>query len=115
MRALRTREYKYIVNLAAPLEFPIAGDIASSPTWRVIAARPSVGLGVRSLAAFLHRPGEELYDLRRDPAESRNLASDPAHRQVLERMRAEMTKFRADTRDPWVPGQASVFGHEGKH
>ncbi|HET9448538.1 MAG TPA: sulfatase [Steroidobacteraceae bacterium] len=115
MRALRTREYKYIVNLAAPLEFPIAGDIASSPTWRVIAARPSVGLGVRSFDAFLRRPAEELYDLRKDRAETRNLANDPAHRQVLERMRAEMTRFRADTRDPWVPGQASVFGHEGKH
>ena len=43
MRALRTREYKYIVNLAAALEFPIAGDIAASPTWKAMAARPSVG------------------------------------------------------------------------
>jgi N-sulfoglucosamine sulfohydrolase len=111
MRALRTREYKYIVNLAAPLEFPIAGDIASSPTWRAIAARPNVGLGARTVDAFLHRPAEELYDLRKDPAEVHNLAADPAHRQVLERMRAEMAKFRADTRDPWLPGQATVFGH----
>jgi N-sulfoglucosamine sulfohydrolase len=102
MRALRTREYKYIVNLAAPLEFPIAGDIASSPTWQAIAARPAVGLGARSLGAFLHRPAEELYDLRKDPAEVRNLAADPAHRQVLERMRTELAKFRADTRDPWL-------------
>jgi N-sulfoglucosamine sulfohydrolase len=115
MRALRTREYKYIVNLAAPLEFPVAGDIASSLTWRAIAARPSAGLGVRSLEAFLHRPPEELYDLRKDPAEARNLAADSAHRQVLERMRAELTKFRADTRDPWAPGQVSVFDHEAKH
>jgi N-sulfoglucosamine sulfohydrolase len=115
MRALRTREYKYIVNLAAPLEFPIAGDIASSPTWRAIAARPGVGLGARSLQAFLHRPPEELYDLRNDPAEVHNLAGDPAHRAVLERMRAELTKFRADTHDPWLPGQAAVFGHGENH
>ena len=115
MRAVRTREYSYIVNLAAPLEFPIAGDIASSPTWRAIAARPSVGLGARTVEAFLHRPAEELYDLRKDPAEVHNLAAEPAHRQVLERMRAEMAKFRADTRDPWLPGQATVFGHEEKH
>jgi N-sulfoglucosamine sulfohydrolase len=115
MRALRTRGYKYIVNLAAPLEFPVAGDIASSPTWRAIAARPSVGLGARTVDAFLHRPAEELYDLRKDPAEVHNLAAKPEHRQVLERMRAEMAKFRADTRDPWLPGQATVFGHEEKH
>jgi N-sulfoglucosamine sulfohydrolase len=115
MRALRTREYKYIVNLAAPLEFPIAGDIASSPTWRAIVARPAVGLGARPVQAFLHRPAEELYDLRKDPAEVHNLASDPAHRAVLERMRAELKKFRADTHDPWLPGQAAVFGHGENH
>jgi N-sulfoglucosamine sulfohydrolase len=115
MRALRTREHKYIVNLAAPLEFPIAGDIASSPTWRAIVARPSVGLGARSMQAFLHRPTEELYDLRKDPAEVNNLAGDAAHRAVLERMRAELQKFRVDTHDPWLPGQAAVFGHEENH
>lgn len=115
MRALRTREYKYIVNLAAPLEFPLAGDIASSPTWRAIAARPSVGLGARTLQAFLHRPAEELYDLRQDPSEVRNLAADPAHHEVLERMRAAMAKFRAETHDPWLPGQAAVFGHDEHH
>jgi N-sulfoglucosamine sulfohydrolase len=115
MRALRTREYEYIVNLAAPLEFPIAGDVASSPSWQAIAARPSVGLGARTVEAFLHRPAEELYDVRTDPSEVRNLASDPAHREVLERMRAEMTKFRTQTHDPWLPGQSAVFGHEEKH
>jgi N-sulfoglucosamine sulfohydrolase len=56
MRALRTREYEYIVNLAAPLEFPIAGDIASSPTWRAIEARPAVGLGARTTQAFSASP-----------------------------------------------------------
>jgi N-sulfoglucosamine sulfohydrolase len=115
MRALRTREYKYIVNLASPLEFPIAGDIASSPTWRAIAARPAVGLGARTVQAFLHRPPEELYDLRKDPAEVHNLATDPAHRAVLERMRADMKKFRSETHDPWLPGQAAVFGQSQQH
>jgi N-sulfoglucosamine sulfohydrolase len=115
MRAMRTREYKYILNLATPLEFPIAGDVASSPAWQAITAKPGVGLGARTLQAFLHRPSEELYDLRADPSELRNLAADTAHREVLERMRAEMAKFRAETRDPWLPGQAAVFGHEEKH
>jgi N-sulfoglucosamine sulfohydrolase len=115
MRALRTRQYKYIVNLAAPLQFPIAGDIASSPSWRAIAARPAVGLGARTVHTFLNRPAEELYDLRKDPAEVHNLATDPAHRAVLERLRAELTKFRAQTHDPWLPGQAAVFGHAENH
>lgn len=115
MRALRTRQYKYIANLAAPLEFPIAGDIASSATWRAILARPTAGLGARAVKAFLHRPPEELYDLQNDPSEVDNLAASPAHREVLEHMRAAMAKFRADTHDPWLPGQSSVFGHEVPH
>ena len=115
MRALRTRQYKYILNLAAPLEFPIAGDIAASPTWRTIEARPAVGLGLRTTQAFLHRPPEELYDLGKDPAEVRNVAADPAYRAVLERMRAQLMKFRADTKDPWLPGQAAAFGHGENH
>lgn len=67
MRALRTRQYQYIANLAAPLPFPIAGDIASSATWHAIEAQPSLGLGARSVDAFLHRPAEELYDSSKDP------------------------------------------------
>jgi N-sulfoglucosamine sulfohydrolase len=111
MRALRTREFKYIVNLAAPLTYPIAGDIQSSPSWHAIEAQPSAGLGHRTLAAFLHRPEEELYDLAKDPEEVRNVATDPAYADVLRRMRADVEQFRVSTHDPWLPGQASVFGH----
>jgi N-sulfoglucosamine sulfohydrolase len=110
MRAMRTREFKYIVNLAAALPFPIAGDVASSPTWRAVESRPGLGLGARSLDAYLHRPAEELYDLAKDPDETRNVANDPAYRRVLERMRADLHAFRADTHDPWLPGTSSPFG-----
>lgn len=111
MRAIRTREFKYIANLAAPLTYPVAGDIQSSPSWRAIESRPSAGLGGRTLAAFLHRPAEELYELSKDPHEVQNIATDPAYADVLRRMRTELAEFRTRTRDPWVPGQSSVFGH----
>ncbi|MGH8310176.1 MAG: sulfatase/phosphatase domain-containing protein, partial [Steroidobacteraceae bacterium] len=94
------------------LSFPIAGDVASSPSWQAIERQPSLGLGARPLAAFLHRPREELYDLAQDPNELKNLAADAKYRDVLERMREEMEKFRAETRDPWLPGQIAVHGHE---
>ncbi len=110
MRALRTREYKYILNLASELSYPIAGDIESSPSWQAIVRTPSLGLGLRTLTAFLRRPREELYDLSRDPNELNNLAADPASRLVLDRLRAEMARFRAETHDPWLPGQPAVHG-----
>jgi N-sulfoglucosamine sulfohydrolase len=111
MRALRTRQFKYIVNLASALEFPIAGDIASSPSWKAIRAKPSTGLGSRSLDSFLHRAPEELYDLSKDPQEIRNVANDPAYRSTLLQLRADMDAFRKQTHDPWLPGEASVFDH----
>lgn len=111
MRSVRTRKYKYIVNLASELAYPIAGDIQSSPAWRAIESRQNVRLGGRALEDFLHRPREELYDLDKDPDELHNLANDPMHQDALRALRAQLAEFRAATRDPWVPGQTSVFEH----
>jgi N-sulfoglucosamine sulfohydrolase len=111
MRALRTRDYKYIVNLAPELPYPIAGDVASSPSWRAITAKPDARLGARTLDAYLHRPAEELYALESDPHEVVNLAGERAAREVLAEMRSELERFRIETRDPWLPGQFSPFGH----
>lgn len=46
-------------------------------------------------------PGEELYDLRSDPHEIRNLASsaEPEHRLALERLRAALDTWVVDTGD----------------
>jgi len=111
MRAVRTRDFKYIINLAHQLPFPIAGDVASSPSWRAINERKGTQLGKVAIATYLQRPQEELYDLKKDPDETRNIANDPAHRSTLESMRKTLTQFRQQTRDPWLGG-ASVFEHE---
>ena len=110
MRALRTREYKYIVNLAAPLEFPIAGDIASSPTWQAIAARPSIGLGARSSRRFCIVPPRSSTTCARSSrsaqprCRSRAPCGSGAH--------ARRWRSSGPNHDPWLPGQAAVFGQE---
>lgn len=45
------------------------------------------------------KPAEELYDLLSDPDEIRNLASSPAHRRILERLRAEHRRHELAIRD----------------
>lgn len=115
MRAVRTRTHSYILNLAHPLDYPIAGDIAGSPSWKAISADPTIPLGKRSQAAYRKRPAEELYDLTRDPDELFNLAADPAHAAVRDVLRARLLEMRKATRDPWLAGQTDPYSHLGKH
>jgi len=44
---------------------------------------------------------DELYDLRADPAETRNLANDPAAGKTLQRMRGELREELDRCGDPW--------------
>jgi arylsulfatase A-like enzyme len=51
-------------------------------------------------ACFVHpRPVEELYDLDADPDELHNLAVDPAHAEVLRRMRDALEGWARETGD----------------
>jgi N-sulfoglucosamine sulfohydrolase len=102
MRAIRTRKFKYIRNLAHKLEYPIAADLYDSATWQAILQHKERKLGQRSLNAFLHRPAEELYDLEKNPVETKNLAGDPAHARVLQQMRKQLRDMQEKTGDPWT-------------
>jgi arylsulfatase A-like enzyme len=45
------------------------------------------------------REAEELYDLQADPFETKNLASDPAHKATLEEMRRRLAVWEKETND----------------
>jgi len=100
MRGMRTKQYKYIRNLLPELEFPFSSDLFASATWQSV--KGGGKLGKRSIEAYLHRPGEELYDIRKDPDEVVNLAASPAHQKTLAAMRADVHAWRRKTRDPWT-------------
>ena len=44
--------------------------------------------------------GEELYDLKSDPIEMKNLAADPAQKELLSRMRKEFREAKSEAGDP---------------
>lgn len=102
MRAVRTRQFKYIRNLASPLPFPFASDLFDSPSWQAIRTGGLKEMGKLRVATFLHRPAEELYDIQKDPAESCNLAADPAYSKTLLTMRAKIKAWQEKTADPWL-------------
>ncbi|MPY99821.1 MAG: sulfatase-like hydrolase/transferase [Actinophytocola sp.] len=49
---------------------------------------------------YLHRVPEELYDFQRDPHSLNDVATDPAYRQELARVRQQLLGWMADTGDP---------------
>ncbi len=102
MRMIRTRRYKYILNLAHPLPFPFASDLWASPTWQGVLRRGDTTYGQRTVEAYLHHPKEELYDLVNDPAELKNLSQDSAHAEVLNDLRKRLRAWQTRTQDPWI-------------
>lgn len=102
MRTIRTRQYRYLLNLAHQLPFPFASDLYHSATWQGILHSGAKTLGQRSLASFINRPREELYDLEKDPNELNNVAGDPGYARVLEELRSRVKQWQERTHDPWL-------------
>jgi N-sulfoglucosamine sulfohydrolase len=102
MRMIRTRHYKYILNLANGLEYPHASDLWGSDSWQGILKRSDKLMGQRSVESFLKRPKEELYDIETDPNELKNIAGDPKSAKVLEDLRTGLAAWRKATNDPWL-------------
>ena len=104
IRAVRTGEWKYIRNLDPAAEHhthidrgkDAEGDgVRYFRSWVARAASDPEAAAL--LKRYHQRPAEELYHLAKDPAEQSNLAADPAHRETLGGLRAEL--------DAWMRSQ----------
>lgn len=95
IRAVRSRDWKYIWNLTPDTEHHTHVDKAQREdgqgywaSWvRAAQTNAQAAAGVRR---YHTRPKEELYDLRSDPHELHNRAADPAHTRLLAQFRAEL-------------------------
>jgi N-sulfoglucosamine sulfohydrolase len=113
MRGLRNRRYKLIWNIAWRLQYELPIDTLHRRTWTETIRRGDERLGPRLVDKFLFRDEVELYDLEKDPAEVENLASNPAHAEIKQRMLARLHQRLTETGDPWllrhaVPGVAAA-------
>ncbi|MCL5270965.1 MAG: DUF4976 domain-containing protein, partial [bacterium] len=102
MRVVRGRQYKLIYNIAHKLDYPFASDLWESETWQGIVKGGGRHFAKRTIEAYTSRPRFELYDVRADPDEIRNLADDPAHAAIFEELKAKLKAFQEKTKDPWI-------------
>jgi hypothetical protein len=56
------------------------------------------------------KPVEELYDLKNDPYEVKNLANDPDHRKRLSKMRKALTQWQWETGDKGFIPERDLIG-----
>ncbi|XP_006635463.1 N-sulphoglucosamine sulphohydrolase [Lepisosteus oculatus] len=105
MRAVQQGSYRLIHNLNFKMPFPIDQDFYISPTFQDLLSRTQSGQPThwfKTLQSYYYRDRWELYDIRADPSEIRNLASDPAYGETLQHLKAQLLKWQWATSDPWV-------------
>jgi arylsulfatase A-like enzyme len=132
-RAIRTHDYLYIVNFKPerwPLGDPYRLDGDNPPTAAEITEDTRVTLpdedagptkawlvGVRNEAAWKahfewvygRRPREELYDLKADPQQTKNVAADPAYAATRARLELQLLEELKRTGDPRLVEDGRFF------
>jgi uncharacterized sulfatase len=132
-RALRTQDYLYIRNFAPerwPLGIPVAVTDASAPSMEELETNTYAAFADMDASptkawlilhrnenrwkrfydvAFARRPAEELYDLRRDPYQTSNVAAGPRYAATKNRLAGQLMKILQDAGDPRVTGDGQNF------
>lgn len=102
IRAVRTERYKLIRNEAyTALPLCTAADIGGSPSWHSLLRLKEEGKLTPEQRRLFEAPRArvELYDLEEDPGEFVNLASDPAHSEVLRELATVLETWMEETGD----------------
>jgi uncharacterized sulfatase len=113
-RALRTYDCLYIRNFL-PDRWPAGDppgyeDCDAGPTKAyMLAHRDDAKVAPLFELAFGMRPGEELYDLKKDPDQLKNVAADPACADAKKRMAGDLAKILTGMKDPRVIGGGEEF------
>jgi arylsulfatase A-like enzyme len=103
IRSVRTEHFKYIRNfhpqrpLLQPNDYKDAKPFL--PRLRELHSQGKLSPLQEEILFSPTRPAEELYDVRVDPFETRNLAGDPQFRTTLETLRARLDRWMLETHD----------------
>ncbi len=118
--AIRTHDFLYIRNFR-PDRWPVGApgqhtiqynDIDESPT-KTYMIEHRHDRKVKKLfdLAFGKRPGEELYDLRKDPRQLHNVADQAEYAEVKSQLATALMAELTATKDPRVLGEGDAFDH----
>lgn len=102
MRTLVDRRYKLIWNLNHRQPWADASEVTRRAPWAETWRRGDKFIGRRPIEKYLWRDPIELYDLRADPDEVVNLASDPKFAELRRTMSERLLARLRETGDNWL-------------
>lgn len=109
MRAIRTKEFAYIRNFATGRDPHNYGRGGPAMEYMIAHKDDTPELTRLYAASFGPRPGEQLFDLRKDPFELTNVADDPAYAGDKTRLSERLMAYLKKTDDPRALGRGEVF------
>jgi uncharacterized sulfatase len=115
IRATRDGRYRYIRNYRPFLPYyQYMNTSEGSPVMQELRRLHAEGKLPEAAARWMAetKPAEELYDVEADRHEIRNLAGDPAHRKVLERMRKAHLAWQDEVLDLGLIPEGEILSEE---
>lgn len=114
IRQIRSRQFKYIVNLTPEAKFQnaiVAGNAIYASWKKKAKTDPDAAEKVRR---YENRPAEELYDVIKDQYEWNNLADDPKYAAVKKQLREKLYAWMAQQGDKGQATEMEALEHQGK-
>ncbi len=124
VRAIRTHDYLYVHNYE-PERWPAGDPDIYLPNWtEPYGDIDSLGSGIKSYMlqhqndphvsrlfqrVFGKRPAEELYDLKQDPDQLVNVASQPAFAEIKNKLGQRLKTYLRQTGDPRETGATPIW------
>lgn len=117
VRAIRTRDYLYMINYE-PDRWPTGGpafvssnrtfhgDVDACPTKTFMVDPENQRKYQKEFElSFGKRPGEELYKIDDDPGQINNLAELPEYQKIKNQLRSDLEAYQKNTGDPRLNGE----------
>lgn len=103
MRVVRDGKYKLIWNIAHQLPYPFASDLWAASSWQAqFRTSLDAPYGTKTVGQYINRPKFELYDIQKDPHESKNLATDRDYNEILVEYQQKLKALQNEMQDPWI-------------